>query len=146
AVADARAPRRAAGGARSGPRHRAWELGGRSSRNSSGRPEGLSIVRRAGRLVGTLLARSWPARDLPGRRGAHTKRHDTDPMRVKLARTASPALGRNTLAIEPVSTMSRAQKRPPRRPRALASQASEFSGLPITSAAAAVAIRWPFSS
>src|SRR6266542_291901 len=77
---------------------------------------------------------------------AYTKRHETEPMRVKEARTASPTLGRKTLEMEPVRTTSPTRILPPRRPRALASQVSELSGLPMTSAAVAVATRCPFSS
>src|SRR6266542_3877472 len=76
----------------------------------------------------------------------YTKRQETLPNRVNEARAESPAFGRSTLEMEPVSTTSRALRLRPMRPRVLASHASELSGFPMTSAAVFVAAIWPFCS
>src|SRR4029453_16757073 len=76
--------------------------------------------------------------------GTHqTKRAETAPRRVNLARTVSPAFGRRSADTGPVMTRSPALSESPRAPRWLAIQASELSGFPITSAAVSVAMIRP---
>src|SRR5207302_3773372 len=77
---------------------------------------------------------------------AHTNRTETEPRRVYVARTVSPALGRSSFDTDPVMTMSPARSPSPRAPRWLATQASELSGLPMTSAAVFVAAIAPLCS
>src|SRR2546430_2030216 len=80
------------------------------------------------------------------REAGHANRTLTDPSRVKVARTVSPARAVRIFDTDPVMTTSPARSPSPREPRWFAIHASEFSGLPITSYAVLVATTVPLCS
>src|SRR5262245_38788875 len=85
-------------------------------------------------------------RRLPAARPHQTKRAETEPSRVYVARMLSPGFGRSSADTEPDITTSPARSPSSRAPRWLATHARELAGLPSTSAAVLVAAMAPFIS